>query len=420
MTRRKWCRGSRQAVRVPVVWVVLAALTVTCGGTFADELAEKEVKTLGEVPGFGATEVAVSSDGQRLAYVAMRDEGQVVVCDGKDGPACDLVTGLTFSGNGRVLAYAACKGNQWCVVAGGKAGPAHTTVVGLGVSYNGKCVAYYVPDEGNTGTVYINGERRKGARAVASPAPVVSRTGVVAFAGRASGTFEMANPLSAKGGTRSGNWGYTDMLDRRIYMMCGRSRSRLYHDLRTPVFSPNGATLAYAARLDTGWFILCGKDKLGGPFEDVSAPVWSRDSRKVAFAARKGAEWHVVGGAKTEGPYDTVGVMAFSPRTRLLACAVQKGGQWLLVCDGRKGPECDDVHWIGFSENDRHLACAVESGGQWRMVVDGVEGPAHDRIHVPEEASQRDGLRYVAVDDGKACLMELAWPADKDWQKGFE
>jgi len=403
-----------------IAFFLAASVLTGSGQALAGELVETEVKELGDIPDRSAAGVVVSPDGRRLAVPVWRDGGQVVICDGKAGPKCDEVKNLTFSGNGRVLIYAASKNNVWFVVSGRKAGPTHPFLMGPSVSYNGRCVAYYASGEGQTGTVFVNGAPQKGPKAVSTVTPVVSRSGRVAFSARATGTFDKPLPLGSTGGHRNPVWGYTDTVNRTLYMMCDRKRGQLFHDLRTPVFSPDSAHLAYAARLENKWFIICDKDKVSEALNDVSAPVWSPNSRKLAYAASVGGRWFVVSGRTKYGPFGEVGVMAFSDRGSHLGFAARTGGQWTLFCDGKKGPEYDEIHWVGFSKNERHLACAVEKGNRWMMVVDGVEAPGHDQIYVPEQAGGARSLCYVAVDDGKARCVEVSWPTETDWTNGLE
>ena len=420
MTRRECRKTLRHVVCACSTAVFLAAALLTGSGqALAAELVEREIKKLGSVPDGAATRVVVSPDGRRLAMPVWTDGGQVVICDGKKSRKFDEVKNLTFSGNGKVLAYAASRNNVWAIVVGRKAGPTHPFIQGPSISYNGKRMAYYAPGEGQTGKVFINGAPRKGPRAVGTVTPVVSRSGRVAFSARATGTYDKAVSTGTVG-SRPSVWGFTDMLDRRLYIMCDRRRGRLFHDLRTPVFSPNSAHLAYAARVDTKWFIICDKKKVSGPLSDVSAPVWSPNSKKLTYAAMMGGRWFVMQGKKREGPFSRVGVMAFSNRGEHLAYAIQKGSEWLLVCDRKEGPKYEEIHWIGFSKSEQHLACAVEKGNKWLMVMDGIEGPGHDRIYIPERAAGVKNVCYVVVDDGEARLVEVPWPANTDWTNALE
>ena len=240
------------------------------------------------------------------------------------------------------------------------------------------------------------------------------------MSGTAALLLRRANPLTTGSHEDDDTWGYTERLDRDVYMLCDRSRGRLFNEVRAPVFSPNSRQYAYAALAGGKWFIICNRDRVGGPFDEVSDPVWSPNSRKMAYAYKDDRQWFVVCGSRSKGPFDAVGVMAFSPRAQRLACAVRKGARWRLSCDGKTGPECDEIKWIGFSRNAQHLAYTVQETDRSWMVIDGVQGPTHERVIVPQEAAKKtDVLRYVAVDDGEAALVEVAWPNQTDWRNGL-
>ena len=65
--------------------------------------------------GFGRGSLTLSPVGQRLAYVAIRDQKAFVVIDGKEGPPYDGVLAGTpvFSPTGKSVAYAAQKERMW-------------------------------------------------------------------------------------------------------------------------------------------------------------------------------------------------------------------------------------------------------------------------------------------------------------------
>jgi hypothetical protein len=407
-------------VRFSGVLAATLAVAGWCGRGFAADLAEAEVKKLGPVPATAAAKLVVSADGLRMAFVDRRDAGLVVVCDGKDGPPWDEVKNLAFSENGQVLGYAARKDRLWCVVVGGRAGPPHAVVQGPALSWDGRQVAYYGSGSDSSGAVYVNGAQVGHRRAEGKLPPAVSRNGRVAFVARATGTYERATEPVKEEGTRPGTWGYSDMTDRRLYMVCDRSRGRLYNDLRRPVFSPDGQHLAYAALLQGQWFIVCDGDHVAGPHEQVSDPVWSAKSQKAVYAAKSGVQWGVVCGGRGYGPHESVDMITASNDGRHVAYAARSGTQWLLVCDGKSGPVFDGIDWIGFSGDDRHLACAVKQRNEQLVVVDGVKGPAHAAVHVPERAVLPAKLRYVVVDGGEARLVEVSWPGSGDWHKTFE
>ena len=97
-----------------------------------------------------------------------------------------------------------------------------------------------------------------------------------------------------------------------------------------PVFSPDGAEVAYAANVggkadpftcvseggdpetEGGqWFLVRG-GRRSEPFERVGDPVYSPDGRRLAHAAMIGGKWHVIADKMKSPPFDFVGPPAFS------------------------------------------------------------------------------------------------------------
>jgi Tol biopolymer transport system component len=70
-----------------------------------------------------------SADSKHFAYVAKAGPGQLVVTDGKNGPAFDAIGGFPiFSLDGKHLAYAASRDGKWTMVRDGQAGPFYDAI----------------------------------------------------------------------------------------------------------------------------------------------------------------------------------------------------------------------------------------------------------------------------------------------------
>ena len=115
-----------------IAWIGLAALaaTVSCkptGGEVKPVRAATgtykiQEKSLGPIDPT-ATSAAVSADGRHLAYIALRDQKQCVIQDGRAGEPYEAfgAGSLLFSPDGRHLAYMALKGSKQIVVLDGQA-----------------------------------------------------------------------------------------------------------------------------------------------------------------------------------------------------------------------------------------------------------------------------------------------------------
>ncbi len=71
-----------------------------------------------------------SPDSQRLAYVALNNGKSVVVADGREGDAHDVIdqTSMQFNPDGKRQGYVARDGYDWVAVVDGKAGPARRAI----------------------------------------------------------------------------------------------------------------------------------------------------------------------------------------------------------------------------------------------------------------------------------------------------
>jgi len=65
--------------------------------------------------------------------------------------------------------------------------------------------------------------------------------------------------------------------------------SEAYDDVRWIEFSPDGKQLAYEAKIDDKWYVVCGKEK-SEPYDDVSWITFSPDGKKLAYATIEGNE----------------------------------------------------------------------------------------------------------------------------------
>jgi hypothetical protein len=176
----------------------------------------------------------LSRDGRRVAYRAHRGDRCFVVVDGERGPDCELMGDPAMSADGKVVAYGARRAGRWELVVGGSRTPIEHQPQFVFLSPDGRSAGYWHFE---------------------SPGGGASRVRVVVN-GESGGAFTLVG---------------------------------------SPVFSPDGKRVAYAADEGGRQYIVVG-DRRVEVFGRESDPVFSRDGLKVGYGTRIGLEiwWKVL------------------------------------------------------------------------------------------------------------------------------
>lgn len=157
---RRWRRGT---------FIVTGSLVISSG--LARETvppAEPSVSQNNEAlatlhPGISSRTLRVSSDGQRVAYMAtLQDGGQAVFVNDQQSPKYIGIVNdsLSFSPDSKRVAWAALRGEEKVVVVDGKEFPAHEgSAEGMPVwSPDGKRFAYFAAKEGGKLLAVVDGK----------------------------------------------------------------------------------------------------------------------------------------------------------------------------------------------------------------------------------------------------------------------
>jgi hypothetical protein len=266
-----------------------------------------------------------------------------VVVDGERWPLRGTVLygRLRFSPDGRHVAYVesaeprAYRG-PWRVVVDGKPGRAYDTVSELGFTAAGE--VHYGALKSFEEAVVVVGDRESPIYDRIEPAPLYEPLG--------------------------GHWSDP-----------------------APVISADGKHSAYGAmRNGKGWVVLDGQK--GPTFLEVGEPVFSPDGRSVAYLARvRKDEWAVVRNGRPGPPLPKArGKPASSPDGTRLAYAacphLRKGRRGAVaVVDGTVSRLHDMVSAPSFSADSRHVVYIVRDGEREWVVVDGRDGPQYDEVY---------------------------------------
>jgi hypothetical protein len=173
------------------------------------------------------------------------------------------------------------------------------------------------------------------------------------------------------------------------------------------VFSPDGAHLAYWAKINGKWTLLLdgvqrGQYDTSGPFafnRDSGLFAFNHDGRRFAYEAKRANKW-VVNLDEVEGkPYDAIlpGTLLFSPDGGRLAYAVKDGKSQFVVVDGAEGARFDEVYAssldlnslsdlietrssLTFSQDGKHFAYVAKTKSGAVVVTDGRPSKAYKDV----------------------------------------
>jgi hypothetical protein len=165
-------------------------------------------------------------------------------------------------------------------------------------------------------------------------------------------------------------------------------------------FSPDGLHSAYGVARDRkGWVVLDGQK--GPTFLEVGEPVFSPDGRSVAYLARVGKdEWAVALNGKAGPTFREVwGKPLFGPngeRLAYVARLIDKGGkrQLVAVIDGKPSSPRQSVFDLSFSPDSRHVAYVARDGEVESVVADGQSGPQYDEVLRPRPSEDQLYLAF--------------------------
>jgi len=345
------------------------------------------------------TELILSPDGGRMAYVAWNGRGFIAVIDETPGPEYACITGLAFSRCGRHVAYTAQKGNnKWVVVRDGQPSSEYDHV-GFAAFSPATAALAYCAQEGETGfLVFDNVAGPKYAGAVSL---TFSRDGqhlaYVASAGEKMFVVLDGQPgpqYDGVAGYSTGGQSHPAYRAGGMVYRPGMNPFFWYNNVPGLTFSLDSKRLAYVAQKGAKDLVVV--DGHPGPECDgVYALAFSPDGRRVAYAAGKGRK-----------QFDYVTRLTFGSDGRSVVRGGGRCDRWCVVVDDQIGPLYDEIAkgdvFIPrpvFSQDSKHVAYKACRRGKHVVVADGQEGPAHDWIVPSVLGFFPDGsIEYLAAD----------------------
>jgi glucose/arabinose dehydrogenase len=256
-----------------------------------------------EKPGPDIVKASLSPGGDRVVYVASRNNKVSVVLDGQEGPQYDEITDMVFSPDGKRLAYIARQGDQWCAVIDGKQGKGYGDywTDTLLFSPDGRRVAYMAA-ESKPWKIKALGETKMMVKGEGAP-PKNRPKWVVVVDGKEEKPFDYGTPYIKDGG-----W------------------EKPKAD-GTLVFSPNSRRMAYVA--------------LSGQIMKMKV----KNGPKVMELEGGLTKWFVIVDGKKEKEFDEVreGSIVFSPDNRHVAYVAKAKDKWAVVVDGKERKSYDRI-----------------------------------------------------------------------------
>jgi len=283
-----------------------------------------------------------SPDGKRLAYTTANDDPRhykrLAVVDGESSPEYDQVLNLNFSPNSKRVAFAAKTGKQWTVVVDGHPGASYDEVYGPIFSPDSDSVAFAAREE-KKWFVVVNGKAGPEYEGMVENGAGLAKLADIRYGALA---FSPDSKHLAYAAKRGGKW----------VMVVDGQEGEGYNQVASPVFSFDGKRVAYSAgrylSKESGWRVVV--DGQEGPlFFETFPAVFSPDGKHLAYGAKK-AQWAVVVDGKVISAPGELGNWALSPDGNHLAYATKTrqgfslagpfgGGGWSVFLDGKPGSE---------------------------------------------------------------------------------
>lgn len=175
----------------------------------------------------------------------------------------------------------------------------------------------------------------------------------------------------------------------------GQPRSEAFPTLRPLIFQPTGSSWAFAACGNTNLCQIIADGHSQKIYAQVTSPVYSPDGKKLAYLAESDGKWiAIVNGQIIGPPMAECSSFGFSPgSTRFYVAGRAKKLGWTYFVDGVPGPGFAVLSPIAFSSDDKHYIYAG-SGTQLgfkkdatsgAIVTDGQKGPLFNGKGLPGE-----------------------------------
>ncbi len=372
--------------------------------------------------------IALSADGQRLAYSGKKEGKWYFVLDGKVGRPNENTGSTLFSPDGRFVACELKNNGKWSIAVydGEKevyrSQTYSDTFRSPAFSPDSRLLVYELGDATKRIVFFLNVFTKKIIKERLYPEG--ERLGTISFSSNSSRVM-----CEVK---KEGNH-FLVLQD--FALNDERNVVFPYIAAEQFVLSPDGNHIVTIASKEGKKYLVVspwgspaeGKER--GPYDAIVSPVFGPDSKTVACLALKGGKWRSVAGDKEGAKYDVVGdvPLVFSPDGAKIAYrAMKKEGKWVMVVSPslkpdavKEGPAYDMVVTPVFSPDGRRIAYRarkgpIENGRRFIVIADAEtgkvikEGPVGDEIWPPVWSPDGKAAAY-----GARIGREFWWKVEK-------
>ncbi len=278
------------------------------------------------------------------ATVAFRTAEAMVIA-GKSGTEYDQVSNPYFAPKGKMMAFKFRNEYTWTMVVDGKSQDSSSDIGDAVFSPDGKNIAYFSGERGKY-TVVVNG--KKGP------------------------TYPQVSELIWSPDNKTLAFIVRDATKGGEYIVLGDRKSEVYGRVYPPVFSADGAHVAFGARGTNGKYMVVLDDKLGpAEFEAIGPIEISPDGNSVAFPGQWNFRWTCAINSGRASMNDFVRNVVWSPDSKKVAYVGQNQGKWFVEVNYRRGDDYDEVLTPPvFSADSKKCAYGVRRGPDllWKVV----------------------------------------------------
>jgi len=299
------------------------------------------------VSGGAVTDLVLSPDGSKIAYVVQHGNQQTIIADGKPIGRYQKATLYFLSDDGKRLVYETRQGGKSFLVADGKQSPPYTRIRWLSLADDGQ-VECYVAQLGGRQFVVWQGKRL----------PPYDEVGI---------------PSLSRDGTKLA---YPARVGNRWAIVVNGQECGSYDEVASVKVSEDANLVAAAVRTGGQWFVVVN-GRREGPYDSVQPALGPHGMRGPLVGL-----WPPV--------------RAGSSNTRL-GYAASDGSKWFVVVDGKRSAPYDHAFTPAFSRDGKHTAFVAVKRDNGLVVLDGKEGPQYDYIAAGPVFRKDGSLEYLAV-----------------------